>query len=441
MDYHHFYHVMADGTVKQENPFTGTKVWTVPSRGAKPLGDARALPRDEILHHHQPEDYCAFCEQRLFETAPEKARLVLRDGRYEILHHVSPSRLHEEPAEFRRVGNLFEIVSLEYWRRNYNYKLSPVNLKWKSQYQEDETGLRHLIDRINFKLSLFGKSDEEIHGISVEDKLVMCDAFFGGGHEMIITRRHYAENAHSRQDLFFTGDLTEIEHEAYVRFVIDSLNDITANNRYVRYVSVFKNWLGPAGASYDHLHTQLVAIDEWGRAIERQVEMLKKDRNVYNVYGPNFAGHHNLVFAENEHAIAFVGIGHRYPTVEVFSKSVQARPGEHGPEEVRDMSDLVRAVHAAIGKRVSVNEEWYYAPFDCIFKIPWHIFIKLRVTVPAGFEGGTNIFINPLPPTDLRDRIVPRLYEMRAQGQISPSIRIAEECRLLPNPLQYIKNG
>lgn len=29
---------MADGTVKQLNPFTGTEVWTVAGRGNRPLG-------------------------------------------------------------------------------------------------------------------------------------------------------------------------------------------------------------------------------------------------------------------------------------------------------------------------------------------------------------------------------------------------------------------
>jgi hypothetical protein len=67
------------------------------------------------------------------------------------------------------------------------------------------------------------------------------------------------------------------------------------------------------------------------------------------------------------------------------------------------------------------------------------VFIKLRINTPAGFEGGTNIFINPLTPTDLRDRLVPRLYALRGENRIAASIRIAEECLLIPNPLQYYK--
>jgi galactose-1-phosphate uridylyltransferase len=101
------------------------------------------------------------------------------------------------------------------------------------------------------------------------------------------------------------------------------------------------------------------------------------------------------------------------------------------------MSDMVHACHAALGAAISTNEEWYYLPADSIDRIPWHVQIHLRINNPAGFEGGTRIYINPVTPYELRDRVVPRLYELRNAGTIGP-IRIAEECVLRPNPLRYI---
>jgi galactose-1-phosphate uridylyltransferase len=142
------------------------------------------------------------------------------------------------------------------------------------------------------------------------------------------------------------------------------------------------------------------------------------------------------VFAENAHAIAFVGIGHRYPTIEIYSKSYYARPHEFPEDELRGMSNLVHACHAAMGSQISCNEEWYYTPIDAVYKMPWHVLLKWRVNVPAGFEGGTSIYINPMTPTDLRDKIVPRLYRLRDERLIQ-DIRIAEECSLTPNPLKY----
>jgi galactose-1-phosphate uridylyltransferase len=431
-----FYNIMADGTVKQINPFTGTEVWAVPGRGFKPITN-EIPPTAKKIEKHDPEDYCSFCEARLFEVPPEKARLIrTADGRYETLSYLPPEKYKETKPIFRRVPNLFEIVTIDYWRKNYGFRMTDQQKRWKEQYLASPLGVQHVTDILTFKLKMAGKSDEEIQRIHGFDKLAMADAFFGGGHELIIAHRHYIEGAEYDCQLYSSGEMTQEEHYWYTRFTIDAMKSIFENNRYARYISVFQNWLRPAGASFDHLHKQLVALDEWGSSIERQTRMLRDDPNVFNEYGANFAAYHNLVFAENDYAIAFVGIGHRFPTIEVFSRSIAGRPFEHTDEEIRGVSNLVHACHAAMGSQISCNEEWYYTPIDAVYKMPWHVLIKWRINVPAGFEGGTSIFINPMTPVDLRDKMVPRLYKLRDEGKIN-SFRVAEECKLYPNPLKY----
>lgn len=431
-----YYTIMPDGTVKQVNPFTGTEVWAVAGRRNKPL--TNGTPQEEQkIEKHSPEDYCSFCESRYFETAPEKARLIRKpDGGWEHIKMLSPNEYFNTVAEFRRVGNLFEIVTLDYWRKNYAYKMTAAQARWKEEYLANPVGLNHVTDVINYKLEREGKTPEQMEKLTMADRLTMADAFFGGCHEMIIARRHYRENASVVSDLFSSGDMTVDEHYQYFRFTIEAMREVAAANRYVRYISVFQNWLRPAGASFDHLHKQLVALDEWGSSIENQTKMIREDPNVYNQYGANFAAHHNLVFAENDFALAYAGIGHRYPTIEIYSKAQAGRPYEHKEEEVRGMSSLVHAIHAAMGSHISCNEEWYYTPIDAVYKMPWHVLIKWRVTVPAGFEGGTGIFINPMTPIEVRDKMVPRLYKLRDERKID-QIRVAEECRVDPNPLKY----
>ena len=112
------------------------------------------------------------------------------------------------------------------------------------------------------------------------------------------------------------------------------------------------------GASFDHLHKQLVAIDERGAANEMEIRVVRANPNIYNDEAVNFAAQRNLVFAENDHAIAFAGFGHRYPTVEVYSKSEHCEPWDHTPEELRGMSDMIHAIHAATGTAIPSNEEW-----------------------------------------------------------------------------------
>lgn len=435
MQFNVYYNIMPDGTVKQVNPFTGTEVWAVPGRGSKPIANGEAVPARR-LERRAKEDYCSFCETRYYETPPEKSRIIKRDGRYEKLDRVPPDRYFDTAPEFRRVGNLFEIVTIDYWRKNYGYKMTPAMARWKEEYIANPAGLKHIVDVLNYKLRQQGKSEGEIEKISVDEKVAMADAFFAGGHELINARLHYKPDAQWDTDLCSSGDMGLEDHYQYFKFTIEAMRDILNNNMYVRYISVFQNWLRPSGASFDHLHKQLVALDDWGASIERQIRMLRDDPNVFNDRGANFAAYHNLIFAENDHAIAFVGIGHRFPTIEIYSRSQSGRPYEHTDAEIRGMSNLVHACHAAVGNRISHNEEWYYTPVDAVSKMPWHILIKLRLNVPAGFEGGTSIYINPLTPVNLRDRLVPRLYELRDRGVLN-NFRVAEECRIYPNPLKY----
>jgi len=433
------YYKMSDGTIKQVNPFTGTEVWTVPGRGKKPI--TNEIPRHaKKIDKHDIEGYCNFCEKKYLNTPPEKARLVKIDGKYVTLKNVKAENLFDTKAEFRRVPNLFEIVTYDYWVKNYGFELTKEQIHHKNDYLSSAAGIEHVINIINMKLKLSGIGDEEVRTvISLQDKLKMADAFFGGAHELIVAGKHYKSNAVYDVELCSSGELTPEEHYQYFLFTIDAIKDIFAQNRYVRYISVFQNWLMMAGASFDHLHKQLVAIDEWGVAMEDEIELYRKNKNVYNEKAVNFASYHNLVFAENDYAIAFVEVGHRYPTIAIYSKSKHAMPQDHTREEIRGISDIVHACHAAMGSQIPCNEEWYYSPMDAKENIPWHIMIKWRTNNPAGFEGGTKIYVNPISPEDLRDKMVPRLFELKNQKKIV-EFPIAFECPCKPNCLNYI-NG
>ncbi|MGF1613254.1 MAG: DUF4921 family protein [Gammaproteobacteria bacterium] len=430
------YYKMPDGTIKQVNPFTGTEVWTVPGRGKKPI--TNLIPQSaKKIKKQTPENYCSFCEANYLATPPEKARLVNHNGHYEILYDLHAEQLFDTRAEFRRIPNLFEIVTYEYWSKNHNYQLNDNLLRRKNDYLSTAKGIEHVLNVINFKLLASGHTEEDIKNTSTEQKLQIADAFFGGGHELIVANRHFKPKAKYDVELLSSGEMTPEQHFRYFVFTIEAIKNIFKENRYVRYISVFQNWLANAGASFDHLHKQLVAIDEWGVALERELERYRKNNNVYNEKGANFHSYHNLVFAENAYAIAYAEIGRRYPTIAIYSKSENSMPQHHTEEELRGISDIVHACHAAMGSQIPCNEEWYYSPIDATENIPWHILIRWRTSNPAGFEGGTRIFINPISPEDLRDKMVPRLFELKNQGKIQ-EFPIAFECPCRPNSLRYI---
>ena len=419
---------MADGTVKQVNPFSGTEVWTVPGRGNRPLAhpaqDPQPLATDAFTHT------CAFCSGRMLDTPPEKPR-ILASG--EIQRGLLPHELDESVPAFRRVPNLFEIVSYDYWHENYGFTMDPDVARHKERYESDEAGRLHVLNVVRTKLKAAGKDA----ALDDDSLLALADGFFGGGHDVIISSRHFVEGAVDDSQLASSGTLSPDEHFLLTTFTAESTRELYQRNRYASYVAVFQNWLAPAGASFDHLHKQLVAIDALGMAAHQENAILRAHPNMYNDWAVGYAAKRNLVIAENDYAVLFAGFGHRYPTLEIFSKSPRCEPWEQTPGEVRGMSDLIHAAHAAVGPDVACNEEWHHRPPSVDLPQPWRVMIKLRVSTLAGFEGGTKVYINTIDPWGLRDRIVDAMFRLRERGKIASGIAIATECELKRNSLRY----
>ena len=432
--YEKYYHKMPDGTIKQINPFSNTEVWCVEERGRKPT--INSVPHaPEPLDRREPEDYCHFCETNYIFTPPEKNRVYLDPaGSWKREPFIQSDSLEKYPAEFRRLGNLFEIVTYDYWRMNYGYVMPAFCKEWQDSYLASKKGYDHIMNVLELKLRMIGL---DMSGMSEDERILKTAPFFGGCHELLIGRKHFVAGAESHHELCSSGELSPDEHYQYLLLAVDTLLDIYRQNPFVRYISVFQNWLKPAGASFDHLHKQLVGLDEWGVQMSSETESLRGNPNLYNELGSNFAIYNSLLIAENDYAMAFTEIGHRFPTVAIYSKSHNCRPFEQTEDEIRGMSDLVHAVHCAITSQTTCNEEWFFAPFDSIYAAPWHILIKLRLHNPAGFEGNTKIYINPISPEKLSRDISEALVERRSAGLIAPGIRVGEEVRRTPNPLKY----
>ena len=428
--------IMADGTVKQLNPFSGTEVWTVAGRGTRPL---ERTPTDQVpLDPGMHGRHCPFCEQRYLETPPEKSRMVRRDdGSWETRYGTNAEDLFSSVADFRRFPNLFEILSYQYWHANYGYTLPARVAARRVAYLASSAGRDHVLSVARVKLLASGRTPEQIEAMSVEERVEFASGFFGGGHDVIISRRHFVDGATDTSQLAGSGTMTPEEHAHFVSFTVESISALFNLNRYARYVVVFQNWLKPAGASFDHLHKQLVAVDERGVQAERAVARLRQNPNVFNEDAVNYAGYKNLVLAESDHAIAFAGFGHRFPSLEIYSRSENCDPWEQSPEELRGMSDMLHAMHAATGVDVPSNEEWHYRPIDVDVAMPWRIVLKWRISTLAGFEGATKIYLNTLDPWAIRDRLVPRLLSLREDGRISRDLRIGNEAECKPNSLRY----
>lgn len=417
---------MADGTVKQVNPFTGTEVWTVPGRGHRPieLDPGQVTPVDPALS----EAHCAFCVTRLLETTPEKARLVDDGpGGWRVLDEVPADALDDTVPEFRLFGNLFEIVSLDYWKSVHGYRIPERAAAHQRAYLSTDAGVEHVRALVRTRLAAAQADPASADSMDPAALAAHSESFFGGCHDVVVARRHLVDGATSSDLHASSGCLSPDEHARFLDFTVRAMRGLYRDNPYARYVSVFQNWLAPAGASFAHLHKQLVAIDEPPVQTARELALLASEPDLYTRLGVDHAVDEGLVLAANEHAVAVAGVGHRYPALVIYSRSAASVPWEHTEAERRGMSDLLHACHAATGPRVPVNEEWHTRPPGVEAAMPWRIVLKWRISTPAGFEGATGIYINTIDPWTLRDRVLARLLQLRAEGRIA-DMALGAEC-------------
>jgi galactose-1-phosphate uridylyltransferase len=422
--------VLADGTTKQVNPFTGSQVWTVPGRADRPLATPPA-----VVHPLGPEanrTTCAFCCERYAETTPEKSRSVWRRDGWERRSGLTLREVLGEVADFRRIANLHEIISVDYWEANHGYRLpGDARDRWRA-YADAPGGREHLLTMIRRRLGA------RAEGLPEAALLEQAGDFFGSAHDVVIARRHFVDGATSDDQLASSGTLTPAEHREYCDLTVEATADLYATNPAIRYVTVFQNWLRPAGASFDHLHKQLVGIDEPGVSVTAAANAARRDPNAFNALALNTAIAEGLVIAENDHAVAFAGFGHRFPAVEVWSTARTCQPWEQSEVERHAVADLVHAVHAATGAGVPTNEEWHHLPDSEGVAMPWHVIVKWRLSTPAGFEGGTRIFLNTISPWGVRDRLVEGMRPLRDSRLLADGLRIGDECRVAPDGLRYL---
>ena len=414
---------LPDGTIKQVNPFTGTKVWTLPGRGARPLGVPRPDPRP--LDPAEQGRHCAFCWNRMMETTPEIARVVRDGSSWREVRGLVAEQLDDTVPELRLFPNLFEILTYDYWHLAHGYDPTPESLAHRTAYLSTPAGRAHVTALARIRMRARGAAGADAEPLDEDDLEREAVGLFAGNHQVVVARRHFVDGATDDSQNAAAGTLTPEEHWQYTRFTITAVRDLYRGNPHARYVSAFQNWLRPAGASFDHLHKQLVAIDEPGVDLERESERVRAEPDLFARWGRAYAESQGLVVARTPTAVAFAGVGHRYPSLVVHTANTAALPWELSEDEVRDFSDLVHACHAATGVDVPTNEEWHHGPPSLDLPVPLRVVIKWRVSTLAGFEGGTKIYVNTIDPWAVRERTLTRLRALAADGLLSDRLEIA----------------
>lgn len=178
------------------------------------------------------------------------------------------------------------------------------------------------------------------------------------------------------------------------------------------FVQTLVNHGAAAGASLTHPHAQLLALDEIPPAVNRSMEMI--DRAGADIVSLELAGAGDRTVARGA-ATAWCPSASGAPyTVRVAHRSTRARLEEATDAELGVVAVATRDVLARIATLlgdVPYNLVVHSAPAGRAGNFHWYVEVTPRISNVAGFEMGTGILVNTVPPEDaaaaLRDVELP----------------------------------
>ncbi|HBO46316.1 MAG TPA: galactose-1-phosphate uridylyltransferase [Planctomycetaceae bacterium] len=231
-----------------------------------------------------------------------------------------------------------------------------------------------------------------------------CDGIYDrmegfGTHEVIIE---------SPRHVVSTSDLSESQVREVLWVYRDRLVDLKQDRRLV-YGMIFKNVGEAAGASIEHVHSQLIATPIVPVNVREEMTgsldfYHGRGRCVYCDMIQQELAHEKRIVLDTPSFVALCPFAGRFPFETWILPKLHASHYENiRKNEVEELSALLRQV---IGKietaldRPAYNYFIHTAPFDTqeLGHYHWHIEIMPSLTKAAGFEWGSGVYINTVAP-------------------------------------------
>lgn len=198
-----------------------------------------------------------------------------------------------------------------------------------------------------------------------------------------------------------------------LKLVINAIKDrfyYLSSRKYVKYVSIFRNHGASAGASLSHPHSQVVAMPILPRIIGEESEA---SREYHETEG-------NCIFCciieeeakserfiwENESFIVFAPWASLNPfEFWIFPKKHQPSILETTDIEIENFAEVLRV--SLGGLKNLLNDPPYNLGFHMLLEnhYHWHVEVYPSLTIWAGLEKSTGVFINTVPPEDAAESL------------------------------------
>lgn len=231
-----------------------------------------------------------------------------------------------------------------------------------------------------------------------------------GAHEVIVETPEHESHLAQLSDFQVQEVITAYKHR-----YLDLIRD-----RRFKYILIFKNHGEKAGASISHPHSQLIAtpivprriMEEVG-AVQRYYEATGGACLYCEIIATEVEEERRMV-ADNTKFVAISPYAARFP----FETWILPRAHEMAFEDLTDeeRTPLARILKDVLGRMDRILDDppfnYYIHTAPCDRKesrYHWHLEITPRLTETAGFERGTDFYINPVMPEDaatiLRDEL------------------------------------
>jgi len=308
-----------------------------------------------------------------------------------------PTDFKGTPKESKQVG----VCALEPGNEHMTPPAVLVYLKAGGGIRKDRDldGLRHknwLIRCVsNLYPAFMPPKEGEWHGL---EKGALARVGAAGHHEVLVESPRHDEHPS-------VASVPQLTH--VVNAYVDRLREL-CSKPYVAYVSVFRNHGLEAGASLSHAHSQIIATPIVPKTVE---EELKASREF-------FKKNEECVFCEvlrkeeqsprfiwkNEHFAVFAPWAGTHPfEFWVFPRKHQCCLLDLSQAEAEALAKTMRASFG--GLRILLGDPPYNFGFhqitagacDCYH---WHLEVYPRLSIWAGFEKSTGMFINVVSPED-----------------------------------------
>lgn len=222
-----------------------------------------------------------------------------------------------------------------------------------------------------------------------------------GAHEVIIETSEHDTSLEKHS----LGQLEEIFRSWRER------HDQLMKENNIKYIQIFKNEGAVAGASLHHPHSQLLAVSLIPDVVAEELDGARKyyqenQKCIYcEINGVELQNNTRIV-EENDGFVAYCPFASRFPfEIWIVPKQHNASFSALDDSLLKHLSRITKETISKLN--VSLN----HPPYNLILHtapvgyqdVPyyhWHIEILPRLTIIAGFEWGTGIYINPTPPEE-----------------------------------------